>query len=117
MRACFPILQVEVGNVAGIDTVGPVGRVQPDEMVGIAKRQGPDGDGIDHAEHGAVDADAERETEETDGGEARGLEQCAGGVAQILSETIHGAANMIPPRTTTGDLRVSPGSSGSVSEP
>ena len=57
--------------------------------LGIAERQRPDGDRVDDAEDRAVDADAERQARDGQRRKARVLDQCAGGVAQVLQERVH----------------------------
>ena len=62
-----------------------------DQASGVAKRQRPDRDGVDDAEDGAVDADAERQAGNGQRGEPGVLDERPGRVAQILQECVHKA--------------------------
>ncbi len=62
--------------------------VEPDEAVGVGEREWAKDDGVDDAEDGGVCADAERESEDGDEGEAGIFAERAKGVAEILGEVV-----------------------------
>jgi hypothetical protein len=62
--ALLPVLQIAIRHIPAVDAVDLVRRIQPDQRVGVAKRQRPDRHRVDDAEDRAVDADAERQAED-----------------------------------------------------
>ncbi len=90
-HACarLPVLHIAIRHVPAVDAVGLVCRVQPDQAIGLAKRQRADGDGVDDAEDRAVHADAEGQAEDGQRREPGVLDQRPKGVAQILEKCVH----------------------------
>src|SRR5439155_9232509 len=58
----------------------------------------PNRNRVHHAENGAVDADAQRETDDGERGKPGVLNQGAGGVAQVLEERIHSSIRRRNPK-------------------
>ena len=80
-------LAVQIGGCAqraGARISGVDGHQSP----GVRRRQGPQQDRIQRAEHGGVDAHVQCQREHGDRGEAGGLPQDSDAVAQILDELI-----------------------------
>src|SRR6202030_3184712 len=89
--ACLPVPYIEKRRTALVDAVGAMRGLQGDEAVGLTKRQRPNGHSIDHAEDGAIDADAEGQA---DDGEERHSWLFGEGpkcVPDVLKEGIHTA--------------------------
>ena len=76
----------ESAGLAVIDLFPIVGGDDEGEARGVGIRQGLEQDGIEHAEDGGIDADAEGERKEDDGGEGGGLSELADGEADISPE-------------------------------
>ena len=69
----------------------PLGEfVQVNEALRFRIRQGPQEDGVDHAEDGGVRADTEGKGEHGDGSEGGLLHELAQRVAKILKQCVHG---------------------------
>src|SRR4029079_7677936 len=64
--------------------------IDVNELFGALDRQGPKENGVDDAEDGAVDADAEGEGQQGDDRERGRLAQTSRGVADVLHEVVHG---------------------------
>src|SRR3954468_23120838 len=60
-----------------------------DDAIGALVREWPQHDAVDDAEHGGVEADAERQREDGDSGEAGRAPQRARRVADASGEVIH----------------------------
>ena len=60
-----------------------------DDAFGVRKRQRPQKNAVHQAKDGGVRADAERERNNGDGGEAFLLQQHAGSVADVVQEGCH----------------------------
>ena len=84
MGARLPVLPVGIRHIVPRDVAARLRRVDGDKPRGIAERQRPDLHRIDDAEHRAVDADAEREADDGEGGESRIVGERSDGVPKIL---------------------------------
>jgi hypothetical protein len=60
-----------------------------DQPLGIREGEGPEQDGVHHAEDGGVRADAQGQREDGGGGEERGLRERAASEADVLQQAVH----------------------------
>ena len=64
-----------------------------DQLARVFVGQGAQQDAVQNAEHGGVGADAQRQRQDRDGGEARALAQNAGGEAHVVDDAPRAATD------------------------
>ena len=85
-----PISKVEKRDVAFGNARRPrVFAFEEDDAFGVRKRKRTQENAVDEAEDSGIGADAERERNDGDGGEAFLLQQHAGSVADVVQEGCH----------------------------
>src|SRR5579871_6238768 len=91
-----PIAEIGIGNRAGSE-IG-LALVEHNELLGMRIGNRIEQHGVDDGEEGSVRADAERQSEDGDGGEARTFAQCPSGEARILSTFVEPTPAPLVPR-------------------